>query len=48
VQPNTTSTARTGAISIGTQVFTVIQNSGGGTTMPASPAGLRIVVGGAD
>ncbi len=44
VQANTTGSNRTGAISIGTQVFTVIQNTGGGTTTPVAPAGLRIVV----
>jgi hypothetical protein len=40
VQPNTGG-ARTGAISIGTQVFTVIQ-----ATPPVAPGSLRIVVGG--
>jgi hypothetical protein len=39
VQPNTTGSARTGAISIGTQVFTVIQ-----ATPPVAPGGLRLVV----
>jgi hypothetical protein len=45
VQPNTTGINRIGAISIGTQVFTVIQSTGGGTA-PVTPAGLRIVVAG--
>jgi hypothetical protein len=43
VQSNTTGSSRTGAISIGTQVFTILQSSGGGTA-PVAPAGLRIVV----
>jgi hypothetical protein len=48
VQPNTTGANRTGAISLGTQVFAVIQSTGGGTA-PVSPAGLRIVaIGGSD
>jgi len=49
VQPNASSSSRTGAITIGTQVFAVIQGTGGTTTAPASPGGLRIVVvGGSD
>ena len=47
VQPNTTGSSRTGAISIGTQVFTILQSTGGGTA-PVAPAGLRIVVVGGD
>ena len=48
VQPNTTGSNRTGAISIGTQVFAVIQGTGSGTA-PVAPGGLRIVaVGGSD
>jgi hypothetical protein len=48
VQPNTTGTTRTGAISIGTQVFAVIQTTGGGTA-PVPPGGLRIIaVGGSE
>ncbi len=35
--------ARVGAVSIGTQVFTIIQ---GGTTAPVSPGAVRVVVGG--
>ena len=31
VQPNTTGSSRTGSISIGTQVFSVVQNQSGGT-----------------
>ena len=48
VQPNTTGANRTGAISIGTQVFAVIQSTGGGTA-PVPPGGLRIIaVGGSN
>jgi Putative binding domain, N-terminal len=41
VQANTTGSNRTGAISIGTQVFTVTQT----TTPPVAPGGLRFVGG---
>ena len=48
VQPNTTGASRTGSISIGTQVFSVVQTPGGGTA-PVTPAGLRILaIGGSD
>ena len=48
VQPNTSSSSRTGSISIGTQVFSVVQSAGGGTA-PVSPGGLRIIaIGGSD
>jgi hypothetical protein len=42
VQAHTGSTSRVGAIAIGTQVFTIIQNTGS-STAPVAPAGLRIV-----
>ena len=42
VQPNTTGTSRIGAISIGTQVFTISQGTGI-TSPPAAPRGPRIV-----
>jgi hypothetical protein len=50
VSPNT-GNSRVGAISIGTQVFTVIQGAGttspqSGTSQPVAPRALRIVVGG--
>ena len=41
VQPNTATSARTGTISIGTQVFTITQASGAATP-PVAPRGLRI------
>ena len=48
VQPNTTGSSRTGSISIGTQVFSVVQSTGGGTA-PVSPARLRILaIGGSE
>lgn len=43
VQSNTTGASRIGAISIGTQVFTILQSTGGGAA-PIAPTGLRVVV----
>ena len=43
VQPNTGTTSRVGAVAVGPQVFTIIQNGGGTANVPASPTGLRIV-----
>jgi hypothetical protein len=48
LQPNTTGASRTGTISLGTRVFTVVQNTGGGTA-PLSPGRLRILaIGGSE
>jgi hypothetical protein len=46
VQPNTGSTSRVGAVAVGAQVFTIVQNGGGTTNVPASPTGLRIIFAG--
>jgi hypothetical protein len=43
VQPNTGTTSRVGAVAVGPQVFTIVQNGGGTANVPASPTGLRIV-----
>jgi hypothetical protein len=44
VAANPGTTQRAGAIAIGSQVFTIIQNG----TIPTGPAGLRVVVGGSE